>query len=183
MIAVARRGPGRRRHRRTSPLVTLYAASAADLLVAVSTTALASRSPSPAPCASERARRSRPPLLRSLSALVGGWALVAWGTSMDSDVAARALALAVYAGMVGVLASPLARRASTRLVPRGVSGGARGPGGAAYSGDEDTTAMVLTIVGTAICVVAVTTRDRALLGWVGRGGARRWRRSSGWPRT
>ena len=43
-----------------------------------------------------------------------------------------------------------------------------------YSADDRTTAMALTIVGTAICLVAVTTRDRAPagLGRSGRAGVR-----------
>ena len=85
---------------------------------------------------------------------------------MDAAVADRALALAVYAGLVGVLASPLARRTATRLALEAVAGGLALVA-AAVTDDERTDAMVLTIVGTAVCLIAVTTRDRALLGWAG----------------
>jgi len=36
-----------------------------------------------------------------------------------------------------------------------------------YSGDPEIAAMALTVVGTAICLIAVTTLDRTAFGWVG----------------
>jgi hypothetical protein len=87
---------------------------------------------------------------------------------MGAEVADRSLALAVYAGLVGVLASPVTLRAATRvaLEAAAVVLAALAVG---YSGDERTSAMALTIVGTAVCLVAVTTRDRGLAGWAGAG--------------
>ena len=86
---------------------------------------------------------------------------------MGADLEARVLALAVYAGLVGVprltrwpgAPSRGSRSRSTAVVLAVLATG--------LSGDERTTAMVLTVVGTAICAVAVTTRDRGLLGWAG----------------
>ena len=54
-------------------------------------------------------------LAAALAALTGGWALISWGLVMEADTEARTLALAAYAGLVGVLAAPLARHASTRI--------------------------------------------------------------------
>ncbi len=149
-------------------LVTLYAASAADLLTALTTSALF------LVLALVTALRDRVGALASagvavvLTALAGGWALVAWGVVMNADTEARTLALAVYAGLAGVVASPLTRRTSTRvaLESAAVVLAAVAVG---YSTDERVIAMALTIVGTAICLVAVTARDRDLLGWAGAG--------------
>jgi hypothetical protein len=85
---------------------------------------------------------------------------------MDADPTARTLALAVYAALVGVVASPLTRQGLTRLsleVAAVVLTGIAALG----APDDQTVAMVLTIAGTAICLVAVTTRDRELLSWAG----------------
>lgn len=147
-------------------LVTLYAALAADLLAALWATTLF-LGLSVACTLRERAgARFSAAATAWLAAATGGLALVSWGQVMDVDLAARSLALAVYAGLVGVVASPLTRHTATRVslesaavVIALIATGA--------SGDERTAAMVLTIVGSAVCLVSVTTRDRAPLGWAG----------------
>ncbi len=147
-------------------VVTLYAACAAHLLTALTTTVLF------LVLAMVTALRDRVGAVVSagmavvLAALAGGWAIVAWGLVMGADTEARTLVLATYAGLAGVVASPLTRRTSTRVA---LEAAAVVLAGAAvtYSTDERVIAMALTIVGTAICLVAVTARDRDLLGWAG----------------
>lgn len=153
-------------------VVTVYAASASDLLAALALTALFLALAGAASLRELAGRQPSAAGLAALSALLGGWALVGWGEQLAADRASQALALAVYAGLVGVLARPLARRTATRLALESAAvvlgalavGLATGP-----TGDEGTVAMVLTILGTAVCVVAVTAQDRALAGWGGAG--------------
>ena len=74
---------------------------------------------------------------------------------VEADTEARTLALAAYAGLVGVLAAPLTRRhlpGSHSSAPRPLLAVVA----TGYSTDLEATAMALTIVGTAICLVAVT---------------------------
>ena len=87
-------------------------------------------------------------LAAALAALTGGWALIAWGLVMESDTEARTLALAAYAGLVGVLAAPLARHTSTRIALE-CAAAVLAVWPPAYSPDIEVTAMALTIVGTA----------------------------------
>ena len=148
-------------------VVTLYAASSDDLLTALATTALflglvtagALRELEPKAQVSAH-------LVTALGALMGGWALIAWGLVMGSDTEARALVLAAYAGLVGILAAPLTRRTSTRVALE-CSAAVLAVVATGYSVDIEVTAMTLTIVGTAICVIAVSTRDRTAFGWLG----------------
>lgn len=147
-------------------LVTLYAASANHPLTALTATALALVLA--AVCALRE--RAAAPLSAAtagaLAVLLGGWGLVEWGQVMDADLTARVLALAVYAALVAVLALPATRHLATR-VSLEASAATLAILAASTSPDERTAAMVLTIAGTAVCLIAVTTRDRALLGWAG----------------
>ena len=88
-------------------LVTLYAASSDDLLTALATTGLFLGLVT-AGALRELGSRTQVSagLATALGALMGGWALIAWGLVMDSDTEARALVLAAYAGLVGILAAP-----------------------------------------------------------------------------
>ncbi len=147
-------------------VITLYAASAADLLIAVATTVLFLGLAAAGAVRESAGARLSSAALASLAALAGGWALVCWGQAMGADLEARVLVLAVYAGLVGVLARPLARQLVTR-VSLELAAGVLAVLATASSPDERTAAMVLTIVGTAICAMAVTARDRNLLGWAG----------------
>ncbi len=148
-------------------LLTLYAASSDDLLTALVTTGLFLGLVT-AGALRELGSRTQVSagLATALGALVGGWALVAWGLVMESDTEARALVLAAYAGLVGILAAPLTRRTSTRVALE-CSAALLAVVATSYSGDLEVTAMTLTIVGTAICVIAVSTRDRTVFGWLG----------------
>lgn len=146
--------------------VTLYAALAADLLTALSASVLAVTL---AVAAALRERAGAQPSAATaagLAALSGAWALVGWVHVWDASLESQALALAVYAGLAGVLAAPVTRRTATRLTLEVVAAGLALVA-TFVTGDDRTTAMVLTIVGTAICVMAVSTRDRSLLGWAG----------------
>ncbi len=147
-------------------VVTLYAASGDRLLIALVTTALFLGLAATGALRELVGAQVSAVLAAALAALTGGWALVSWGLLMESDTEARTLALAAYAGLVGVLAAPLARRTSTRIALE-CAAAVLAAVAVGYPLDLEVTAMALTIVGTAICLIAVTTRDRALFGWVG----------------
>ena len=148
-------------------LLTLYAASSDNLLMALVTTGLFLGLIT-AGALRELASNSQVSsgLTTALGALMGGGALIAWGLAMESDTEARALVLAAYAGLVGILAAPLTRRTSTRVALE-CSAAVLAVVATGYSGDLEVTAMTLTIVGTAICLIAVSTRGRTAFGWLG----------------
>ncbi len=147
-------------------LLALRTASADQLLLAVTVTALC-LSLAAAHAALER---TGPPLPASLTgalaALTGGWALLVWGVQLGADVDARATALAVYAAAVLLLAGLRTRRPAPRWSLEG-SAALLGVVATAYSEDVRTSAMALTILGSAICLVDVVHRDRRSHGWVG----------------
>ncbi len=109
-----------------------------------------------------------PAVLGALAAVGGGYALVEWGFTFEADAVARALVLGVYAGLVGLVAAPVTRSAPARLALEAAATGVALVA-VAIAPDDATSAMVLTVVGTAICAVAVTNRDRAAVGWLGAG--------------
>ena len=157
--------------RRTSPCVTLYAASAADLL-----TRLRRHGAGPrllvAACALREREGSRPrgrARGRRWRALAGGWALVELGPRPGGRTRRReALALAVYAGLVGVARLPAHPSYSPRGSPWRSPPAVLAARGRGFAVDERTARpWLLTVVGTAIALIAVTTRDRSLLGWLG----------------
>jgi hypothetical protein len=102
----------------------------------------------------------------ALAALVGAWAVVAWGERFHADNEAITLALAVYAAVVGLLAAPATRQATSRIAFE-VSALVVAFAAVAYSTDFRTTAMALTVAGSAICVVAVARQDRQVFSWLG----------------
>ena len=91
---------------------------------------------------------------------------MAWGAQLGSDDDAVAIALAVYAALVGVLAAPITRHLTSRITFE-VSALVVGTVAATYPADAETSAMALTIVGSAICLVSVAKRDRELFSWLG----------------
>ncbi len=104
--------------------------------------------------------------MAALAALLGGYAVVSWGLVLAASADERAVALSLYAALVGVLAAPITRRTAARvcleaaaLVLAVLSLG--------LPGDDRAAAMVLTVIGTALCLVAVLNRDRILAGWAG----------------
>lgn len=147
-------------------VVTLYAASASHLLVALVTTALLVGLAASGGLRDRAGSAVSAGVLLALAAMSGGWSMLAWGHVTAADLESRTLALAAYAGLVGVLAAPLTRRVAARVCVEGAAAALALLAVLSVS-DERAVAMVLTVVGTGICLVAVTTRDRALLGWAG----------------
>jgi hypothetical protein len=146
--------------------ITLYAASGDQLLFALVTTALFLGLAATGALRELGGAQFSAGVAAALAASTGGWALISWGHVMEADTGARTLALAAYAGLVGVLAAPIARHASTRIALE-CAAVVLAVVATGYSSDAEITAMAMTIVGTAICLIAVTTRDRTLFGWVG----------------
>jgi hypothetical protein len=105
-------------------------------------------------------------VLGALAALTGAAALYAWGTWLGSDDDAVTVALALYAALVGIAAAPATRRVPSRVSLEG-SALLVGATAATCSPDPRTSAMALTILGSAICLVAVANRDRQVMSWLG----------------
>jgi hypothetical protein len=147
-------------------LVTTYAAAASDLLAALTASAAFVVLAGVAALREREGATTSAAVSAALAAVLGGWALVAWGQVMSADVDAGAIALAAYAGLVGVLAAPLTRQHVTRLALE-ASAVVLVLLSAGMGADEQVVAMVVTIAGTAVCAVAVTNRDRSFLGWLG----------------
>lgn len=147
-------------------VVLLWAAVTNEILIAATTVGLFLVLSVVAVLRERRNGRLSAAVAGSLAGLFGGWALVALGRVLDADTEAIALALAAYAAMVALLAAPTTRRTTTRLTleATAVTLAVLATG---FSGDDRTTAMVLTILGTAICLVTATTGDRDTLGWGG----------------
>jgi hypothetical protein len=146
--------------------LTLYAAAANDLLIAATTSVFAIVLAVVLVLRDLAGRPVSAAVAGALAALVGGWALVAWGVELGADEDARGLALALFAALVGVSASPATRHAIPRIT---LETTAMALGVAAVVGipDAHTSAMAMTVLGSAICLVAVANRDRAQLGWLG----------------
>ncbi len=100
-------------------------------------------------------------VLAVLAGATAGWAVA--GVT-DLGATTFVAALAAYAGLVGALAAPATRRTTSRV---GVEATAAllVLVAAAAAPDLSALAMVLTIAGSAVAVVAVTQRDRSLLSW------------------
>ncbi len=146
--------------------VTLYAATANDLLVALVTTAVFAALATVFALRERAGSELSSALAASLAALAGAWAVTSWGVKLGADVDGRVVAVAVYAGIVALLAAPVTRRAVPRVTLEATALVVAMLATAAAT-DESTMAMALTIVGSAICLVSVANRDRALLGWAG----------------
>ena len=147
-------------------VVMLYAALAADVLTALTGTATFVLLAAAGALRDKVGALYSAPLLAGLAALAGAWALGGWAAVLEAGSTTITLALAVYAGLVGVAAAPLTRRTPTRVTLEAMAA-ALGVLATATSADDQTSAMTLTILGSAICLIAVTTRDRAALGWTG----------------
>ncbi len=109
-------------------------------------------------------------VLAGLGALLGALGLTAAAAALGWTDGATATLLAAYAGTLAVLARPAARVLAVRLALEGVgllvTGLAVLAAAGAAPGSLET---VLTVVGSAACLVAVTTTDRPGLGWAGAG--------------
>ena len=147
-------------------VLTLWTASAAHLLSACSATALALTLLAVFALREREGSDLAAGLAAASGALVGGYALVSWALVLETGQEVEALVLAVYAALVGVVASPMARRAPARVALE-LAAGVLAVFALALSADVEGAAMVLTVVGTGVAVVAVTNRDRLVLGWLG----------------
>lgn len=107
-----------------------------------------------------------------LALLMGAWAVSRWaaladlGVGLGSTQTVQAVALATYAAAVIVAAGWISRDPISRLTAE-LSGVVLGLVALPIDLDSTTVAMVLTILGTAVCAASVLHRDRAPLGWVG----------------
>lgn len=108
-----------------------------------------------------------------LALLMGAWAVSRWAALTDdlnvgfgAFETVQAVALASYAGAVILAAGWISRDRVSRLTAE-LAGIVFGLVALPIDLDSTTVAMVLTIVGTAICAASVVHRDRAQLGWVG----------------
>jgi hypothetical protein len=101
-----------------------------------------------------------------LAGLGGCYSLVAWGHVFDADSAARALAVAGYAALLGLVAAVATVHSASRIAVEGTAL-LVGITAVTIAPDAETAAMVLTVLGSAIAAVAVTNRDRSQVSWVG----------------
>jgi hypothetical protein len=147
-------------------VLTLWTASAAHLLSACSATALALGLLTAFALREREGSDLAAGIAGAMGALVGGYALVSWGLVLEAGQESEGLALAVYAALVGMVASPLTRRTPSRVALE-VAAGMLAVFAVALSVDAQGAAMALTVVGTGIAVIAVTNRDRLVLGWLG----------------
>ncbi|MET0839813.1 MAG: hypothetical protein ABWY19_13585, partial [Marmoricola sp.] len=96
-------------------VLTLWTASAAHLLTAGSATTLALGLLVVCALREREGSDLAAAIAGAAGALAGGYALVSWGLVLEAGRESEALALAVYAALVGVVASPLTRRTPSRL--------------------------------------------------------------------
>ncbi|MET0998915.1 MAG: hypothetical protein ABWX73_09395, partial [Marmoricola sp.] len=147
-------------------VLTLWTASASHLLSACSATALALGLLVAFALREREGSDLAAALAAAAGALAGGYALASWGLVAQAGQQSEALALGVYAALVGVVAAPLTRRTAARVALE-VAAALLAAVAVADAVDPQGAAMVLTVVGTGIAVVAVTNRDRLALGWLG----------------
>ena len=147
-------------------VVLLRAASADDLLLALTLSVLAVVLAAVHAVRERSGGRDSATVAGALAVLAAGAALAAWGSWVGADHDAVAIALAGYAALVGVLAAPVTLRATSRVTLE-LSALVVGVASVAYPLDLRTSAMSLTIVGSAICLVSVLNRDREPAGWLG----------------
>ncbi len=146
--------------------VTLSLAAAADLLAAGTATLFAVVLVAGLVLRERDGRPLAAAALGVLGALLGAQAVHQWALVMDLGAQPQALSLAVYVGLVGLVAAPLTRSATARVALEG-SALVLAWATLSLAPDDEVAAMVLTIIGAAICLVAVANRDRFQAGWLG----------------
>jgi hypothetical protein len=147
-------------------LVTLDAAEADDLVLALCLTVLALALGAVHALRERDGAAVAAGVALALTTAAGGAALVAWGERFGTDPSSVAVALAGYAGLGGALAAVATRLPSSRMSLE-LSALAVGTAAVLHPDDLHASAMALTVVGSAICLVAVTNRDREAAGWLG----------------
>ncbi|MCW2866127.1 MAG: hypothetical protein JWR20_315, partial [Marmoricola sp.] len=100
---------------------------------------------------------------------LGGLAVAGWLDVLDVGPDVAPVLLAAYAGLAALLAAPLLRHVAPRVAVEVTSALVAVVALATAAALPDLTALaaVLTVAGSGVCLVAVTTRDRPYLGWVG----------------
>ena len=146
--------------------LTLYTAAANDLLIAATTSVFAVALVVAFALRDRAGTSISASTCAALAAVLGAWALDSWGLVLGADADARGLTLACYAALVGVLANPSTRHEAPRIAFESTAL-TLGAAAAMSTPGDLATAMVLTIVGSAICLVAVANLDRGKLGWLG----------------
>ena len=102
----------------------------------------------------------------ALAAWSGAVAVVGAVEILHGDGTVRALVLAAYAATTALLAAPASRTALARVALESASA-VVALVALALCPDRPTLAMVLTVAGTTVALLAVLHRDRDLLGWAG----------------
>lgn len=146
-------------------VLTLSAALAADLLTALTSSALALSLVTVGALRERVGARLSAGTALGLATVLGGAAVLTWGEVLRAGDDVRALSLAVYAAAVAVGALPSTRRTSTRITLE-LAALLLALAALAIPVSMETTAMVLTVIGSALCLVAVTAHDRSTLGWL-----------------
>ena len=146
--------------------VTLSLAAAADLLAAGTATLFAVVLLLGLVVRDRDGRPLAAAALGGLGALLGAQAVHQWTLTLDLGAQPQALSLAVYVGLVGLAAAPLTRSLTARVTLE-VTALVLAWATLSLAPDDEVAAMVLTIVGAAICLVAVVNRDRFQAGWLG----------------
>jgi hypothetical protein len=147
-------------------LLTLWTAAANDLLMAIATTVLCAVLAAVHAVLERVGDALSAAVTAPLAALAGAWALTSWGVRLGLEDTTVTIVLAMYAVSLGLLADPMTRRPSSRAALESTAL-IVGLMCVAYTEQVRTEAMALTIVGSAVCAVAVLHRDRDMFSWVG----------------
>ncbi|SDR76868.1 hypothetical protein SAMN04488570_0323 [Nocardioides scoriae] len=102
--------------------------------------------------------------LAVLAAGTGGAALGAWGLQLGVEPDLRALAVAAYAGLVALVAA--STRTTAARLGLEATAAVLALVAVTTTDDDRAAAACLTVVGTAVALLAVLRRDRQDLGWV-----------------
>jgi hypothetical protein len=106
------------------------------------------------------------PILAAATVVTAGFAATHWPYLAGGRGNAAGLCLAGVAAAAMLVARPAGRGEPTRLTIE-VTGLAVGLAATAFPVDDTVVAMVLTVVGSAVAVVAVLNRDRDEAAWIG----------------
>jgi hypothetical protein len=105
------------------------------------------------------------PLLAASSVLLAGFAAIHWPYLADGRGNAAGLALVGTAAVVLLVARPVGRGEPSRVAVEGTAL-VVGLAATAFPDDSSVVAMVLTLLGSAVAVVAILNRDRDEAAWV-----------------
>jgi hypothetical protein len=106
------------------------------------------------------------PILAAATVVTAGFAAIHWPYLADGRGNAAGLCLAGVAAVTLLVARPAGRGEPARLTIE-VTGLVAGLAATAFPVDDTVVAMVLTVLGSAVAVVAVLNRDRDEAAWIG----------------